>query len=204
MIRLIDERVMEMLRDKTDEIDLEELIPLVVEWSEGRASKAKCPYCVKTIEKQATKCNHCLSEIEWFKFNELYGPCKIGEAEEMERPLGMARAIAQAAAVGKRAALEKERAALEEEIENIIKELRRAVCPKCSKPIFARWEIEQASRLTVSKLKKFEEGHRINPDGEFKCRECGSKVGIGYFLLFFIGIPLAILVIAIVNALISK
>ena len=193
MIRLIDERVMEMLRDKTDEIDLEELIPLVVEWSEGRASKAKCPYCVKPIEKQATKCNHCLSEIEWFKFNGLYGPCKIGEAEEMERPLAIARATVQVAAENKRAALE-----------NKIKELKKAVCPKCSKPIFARWEIEQASRLTVSKLKKFEEGHRINPDGEFKCRECGSKVGIGYFLLFFIGIPLAILVIAIVNALISK
>ncbi|MDA7530648.1 hypothetical protein N8595_03155, partial [bacterium] len=74
MIRLIDERIMEMLRDKTDEINLEELIPLVVEWSEGRASRAKCPYCVKPIEKQATKCNHCLSEIEWFKFNGLYGP----------------------------------------------------------------------------------------------------------------------------------
>jgi DNA-directed RNA polymerase subunit RPC12/RpoP len=193
MIRLIDERVMEMVRDKTEEIDLEELIPLVVEWSEGRASKAKCPYCVKPIEKQATKCNHCLSEIEWFKFNGLYGPCKIGEAEEMERPLAIARATVQVAAENKRAALE-----------NKIKELKKAVCPKCSKPIFARWEIEQASRLTVSKLKKFEEGHRINPDGEFKCRECGSKVGIGYFLLFFIGIPLAILVIAIVNALISK
>ncbi|MDC0566550.1 hypothetical protein OAP01_00835 [Akkermansiaceae bacterium] len=193
MIRLIDERVMEMLRDKTEEIDLEELIPLVVEWSEGRASKAKCPYCVKPIEKQATKCNHCLSEIEWFKFNGLYGPCKIGEAEEMERPLAIARATVQVAAENKRAALE-----------NKIKELKKAVCPKCSKPIFARWEIEQASRLTVSKLKKFEEGHRINPDGEFKCRECGSEVGIGYFLLFFIGIPLAILVIAIVNALISK
>ena len=193
MIRLIDERVMEMLRDKTEEIDLEELIPLVVEWSEGRASKAKCPYCVKPIEKQATKCNHCLSEIEWFKFNGLYGPCKIGEAEEMERPLAIARATVQVAAENKRAALK-----------NKIKELKKAVCPKCSKPIFARWEIEQASRLTVSKLKKFEEGHRINPDGEFKCRECGSEVGIGYFLLFFIGIPLAILVIAIVNALISK
>ncbi|MDA7499164.1 hypothetical protein N8461_02075 [Akkermansiaceae bacterium] len=193
MIRLIDERIMEMLRDKTEEIDLEELIPLVVEWSEGRASKAKCPYCVKPIEKQATKCNHCLSEIEWFKFNGLYGPCKIGEAEEMERPLAIARATVQVAAENKRAALE-----------NKIKELKKAVCPKCSKPIFARWEIEQASRLTVSKLKKFEEGHRINPDGEFKCRECGSEVGIGYFLLFFIGIPLAILVIAIVNALISK
>ena len=193
MIRLIDERVMEMLRDKTEEIDLEELIPLVVEWIEGRASKAKCPYCVKPIEKQATKCNHCLSEIEWFKFNGLYGPCKIGEAEEMERPLAIARATVQVAAENKRAALK-----------NKIKELKKAVCPKCSKPIFARWEIEQASRLTVSKLKKFEEGHRINPDGEFKCRECGSEVGIGYFLLFFIGIPLAILVIAIVNALISK
>jgi len=170
MIRLIDERVMEMLRDKTEEIDLEELIPLVVEWSEGRSSKAKCPYCVKPIEKQATKCNHCLSEIEWFKFNELYGPCKKGEAEEMERPLGMARAIAQAAAVGKRAALEEEK-------ENKIKELKEAVCPNCSKPIFAHWEIEQNSSL--EELKKFEERYRVYT-GEFKCRECGQ---VGCFLI---------------------
>ncbi|MDA9831046.1 hypothetical protein N9C66_06870 [Akkermansiaceae bacterium] len=186
MIRLIDERVMEKLRDKTEEIDLEELIPLVVEWNEGRASKAKCPYCVKPIEKQATKCNHCLSEIEWFKFNGLYGPCKIGEAEEMERPLGMARAIAQAAAVGKRAALEKERAALEEEKENKIKELKGAICPKCNKPIFAHWEIEQVSGLTVSGLKKFKEKYYRTDTGEFKCRECGST-GCLLIILAIIG-----------------
>ncbi|MDA7494241.1 hypothetical protein OAK59_02335 [Akkermansiaceae bacterium] len=189
MIRLIDERVMEMLRDKTDEIDLEELIPLVVEWSEGRASKAKCPYCVKPIEKQATKCNHCLSEIEWFKFNELYGPCKIGEAEEMERPLGMARAIAQAAAVGKRAALEEER-------ENKITELKEAVCLKCSKPIFTHWEIEQASQdKTVSKLKKLEERRRIYSSGDFRCHHC-EKISNrkGCLLLFLI-----VLVVLLIN-----
>jgi hypothetical protein len=181
MIRLIDERVMEMLRDKTDEIDLEELIPLVVEWREERESKAKCPYCVKPIEKQATKCNHCLSELEWFKFNGLYGPCKKGEAEEMERPLGMARAIAQAAAAGKRAALEEER-------ENKITELKEAVCLKCSKPIFTHWEIEQASQdKTVSKLKKLEERRRIYSSGEFKCRHCEAKSSRrGCLLLFLI------------------
>ncbi|MDB4340667.1 hypothetical protein OAA12_00875 [Akkermansiaceae bacterium] len=178
MIRLIDERVMEMLRDKTEEIDLEELIPLVVEWSEGRVSKAKCPYCVKPIEKQATKCNHCLSEIEWFKFNGLYGPCKIGEAEEMERPLAIARATVQAAAAG-------ERVALEEQKENKIKELKEAICPKCSKPTFAHWEIEQASGLTVSGLKKFEKHYRTDT-GEFKCRECRST-GCLLIILAIIG-----------------
>ena len=138
MIRLIDERVMEKLRDKTKGIDLEELIPLVVEWRQEGASKAKCPHCVKPIEKQATKCNHCLSEIEWFQFDGLYGPCKVGEVEEMERPLVIARATYRAAVAG-------ERAALKEETENKFKELKEAVCPKCSKPIFAHWEIQNCS-----------------------------------------------------------
>jgi len=55
---------MEKLRDKTTEIDLKELFPLVVGWREEKASRANCPYCVKPIEKQAAKCNHCLSEVE--------------------------------------------------------------------------------------------------------------------------------------------
>ena len=42
MIRLINERVMEKLRDKAENIDLEEFVPLVVEWREEKASKAKC------------------------------------------------------------------------------------------------------------------------------------------------------------------
>ena len=42
MIRLIDERVMEKLRDKPENIDLEEFVPLVGEWREDKASKAKC------------------------------------------------------------------------------------------------------------------------------------------------------------------
>ncbi|MDB4388521.1 hypothetical protein N9Z49_00555 [Akkermansiaceae bacterium] len=91
MIRLIDERVMEKLCDKPENIDLEEFLPLVGEWREDKASKAKCPYCVEPIQKQATKCNHCLSEIEWFKFDGLYGPCKAGASEEMEAALVMAR-----------------------------------------------------------------------------------------------------------------
>lgn len=49
MIRLIDERVMEKLRDKAENIDLEEFVPLVGEWREDKASKAKCPYCVEPI-----------------------------------------------------------------------------------------------------------------------------------------------------------
>jgi hypothetical protein len=46
-----------------------------------------CPYCVEPIQKQATKCSHCLSEIEWFQFGGLYGPCKAGASEEMENAL---------------------------------------------------------------------------------------------------------------------
>ena len=189
MIRLIDERVMEKLRDKTKEIDLEELVPLVVEWREEKASRAKCPYCVKPIEKQATKCNHCLSEIEWFQFGGLYGPCKIGEVEEMERPLVIARAAFQAAAAG-------ERAALEEEKENKIKELKEAVCPNCSKPIFAHWEIEQNSSL--EELKKFEKRRRRDyPSNEFICKHCNGKL---WYLLIFIIIAYITLMIFLKNS----
>ncbi|MDB4629817.1 hypothetical protein OAG15_02150 [bacterium] len=165
---------MEKLRDKTKEIDLEELVPLVVEWREERASRAKCPYCVKPIEKQATKCNHCLSEIEWFQFGGLYGPCKIGEVEEMERPLVIARAAFQAAAAG-------ERAALGEEKENKIKELEEAVCPKCSKPIFAHYEIQYSSSL--EQLKKFEKRRRRVSNNEFICKHCQGKLWLVLMLI---------------------
>ena len=106
MIRLIDERIMEKLRDKPENIDLEEFVPLVVEWREEKALMANCPYCVKPIEKQATKCNHCLSELEWFKFDGLYGPCKAGASEEMEAALVMARATFHAAVEAEKAAAE--------------------------------------------------------------------------------------------------
>ncbi|MDB4498460.1 hypothetical protein N9236_00410 [bacterium] len=174
MIRLIDERVMEKLRDKPENIDLEEFVPLVGEWREENASKAKCPYCVKPIEKQATKCNHCLSEIEWFQFGGLYGPCKIGEVEEMERPLVIARAAFQAAAAG-------ERAALGEEKENKIKELEEAVCPKCSKPIFAHYEIQYSSSL--EQLKKFEKRRRRVSNNEFICKHCQGKLWLVLMLI---------------------
>ena len=42
MIRLINERVMEKLRDKPENRDLGEFMPLVGEWREEEASKAKC------------------------------------------------------------------------------------------------------------------------------------------------------------------
>jgi hypothetical protein len=165
MIRLIDERVMEKLRDKPENIDLEEFVSLVGEWREETSAKPKCPYCVNPIQKQATKCTQCLSVLEWFKFDNLYGPCKAGASEEMETALVMAKAAFRAALAG-------ERAALEEEKENKIKELKEAVCPKCSKPIFAHWEIQRNSSL--EELKKFEERYRVVYTGEFKCRECGQ------------------------------
>ncbi len=174
MIRLIDERVMEKLRDKPENIDLQEFVPLVGEWRGDKASKAKCPYCVKPIEKQATKCNHCLSQIEWFKFDGLYGPCKAGASEEMERLLVMARAAFQAAMAG-------ERAALEEERENKIKELKEAVCPKCSKPIFIGWQIEQNGSL--EKLKQFEKSRRRYPSNEFICKHCNGKLWLVLILI---------------------
>jgi hypothetical protein len=41
MIRLIDERVMEKLRDKPENIDLEEFMPLVDEWCEDEGVKGQ-------------------------------------------------------------------------------------------------------------------------------------------------------------------
>ena len=130
MIRLIDERIMEKLRDKPENIDLEEFVPLVVEWREEKALMAKCPYCVKPIEKQATKCNHCLSELEWFKFDGLYGPCKAGASEEMEAALVMARATFHAAVEAEKAAAEKKIKAAKEKIKLAVKlaELSKSRC----------------------------------------------------------------------------
>ena len=130
MIRLIDERIMEKLRDKPENIDLEEFVPLVVEWREEKALMANCPYCVKPIEKQATKCNHCLSELEWFKFDGLYGPCKAGASEEMEAALVMARATFHAAVEAEKAAAEKKIKAAKEKIKLAVKlaELSKSRC----------------------------------------------------------------------------
>ena len=132
MIRLIDERVMEKLRDKPENIDLEEFMPLVVEWREEKALMAKCPYCVKPIEKQATKCSSCLSELEWFKFNGLYGPCKAGASEEMEAALVMARATFHAALEAK------EKIKLADKLAMLSK-LR---CTSCNKLVFTSDELE--------------------------------------------------------------
>ena len=187
MIRLIDERVMEKLRDKTKEIDLEELVPLAVEWREERASRAKCPYCVKPIEKQATKCNHCLSEIEWFQFDGLYGPCKIGEAEEMERPIVIARAAFQAALEGKRASL---KAAYDKKIE----ELEEKLCVKCSEHVFTFKSAELEKEIgpeSLPKLEQLEESRRVYTRGGFKCNSCmqrDRRLGCLLVLLLILGL----------------
>ena len=190
MIRLIDERVMEMLRDKTEEIDLEELIPLVVEWSEGRASKAKCPYCVKPIEKQATKCNHCLSELEWFKFDGLYGPCKAGASEEIENALAMARATLRAAIQAEKAA-----AKAREEIKftDTLSELEKAKCYMCNKLVFTSDEIQNAVESGIKRnLYKLQLSRR-HLDKDYRCHSCMAsfeknayRIGWATFIVFIL------------------
>ena len=157
MIRLIDERVMEKLRDKPENIDSEEFMPLVGEWREEKVSKAKCPYCVKPIEKQATKCNHCLSELEWFKFDGLYGPCKAGASEEMEAALLLARARNTLHATTKAA-----KKAKIEEIEKIgrIEEIE---------------EIQKIEKIERSEESRIEEIWKLlAKSGHHKCFGCGG------------------------------
>jgi len=162
MIRLIDERVMEKLRDKPENIDLEEFMPLVGEWREEKVSKAKCPYCVKPIEKQATKCNHCLSELEWFKFDGLYGPCKAGASEEMEAALLMVRATLHAA-------IEAEEEAKKAKFEKKLTQIQMANCFACGGPVLTSSELQKAE-AKPSHINSVEFYHRWR--NGYRCSEC--------------------------------
>ena len=188
MIRLIDERVMEKLRDKPENIDLEEFMPLVGEWREEKVSKAKCPYCVKPIEKQATKCNHCLSELEWFKFDGLYGPCKAGASEEMEAALLMARTTLHAAIEAKHSALEAKLGKLGKLGEKLT-QIQMAGCLSCGGSVF-----------TSSELQNFEANpslgtlHHSWRNG-YRCSECiaASEKRSGWFFVILGALALILL-----------
>ena len=190
MIRLIDERIMEKLRDKPENIDLEEFMPLVDEWREDESSKAKCPYCVKPIEKQATKCNHCLSELEWFKFDGLYGPCKAGASEEIENALAMARATLRAAIQAEKAA-----AKAREEINftDTLAELEKAKCYMCNKLVFTSDEIQNAVESGIKRnLYKLQLSRR-HLDKDYRCHSCMAsfeknayRIGWATFIVFIL------------------
>jgi hypothetical protein len=197
MIRLIDERVMEKLRDRPENIDLEEFVPLVGEWREEKASKAKCPYCVKPIEKQATKCNHCLSEIEWFKFDGLYGPCKAGASEEMEAALVIAKSTLHAAIEAKKAKREAKKAAekAREEIKftDTLAELEKAKCYMCNKLVFTSDEIQNAVQSGIKRnLYKLQLSRR-HLDKDYRCHSCMAefeknayRIGWAAFIAFIL------------------
>ena len=197
MIRLIDERIMEKLRDKPENIDLEEFVPLVVEWREEKALMANCPYCVKPIEKQATKCNHCLSELEWFKFDGLYGPCKAGASEEMEAALVMARATFHAA-------VEAEKAAAEEKIKlaDKLAELSKSRCISCKEPVFTSDELQYIAERNIvvfgSLAAAKELDHSRRDSGKtHKCLACSQKSKNLGCLMLSIGIVLMLLLFII-------
>ena len=185
MIRLIDERVMEKLRDRPENIDLEEFVPLVGEWREDKASKAKCPYCVKPIEKQATKCNHCLSEIEWFKFDGLYGPCKAGASEEMEAALVMAKATLHAAIEAEKAKREAEE---ETKFANRLSKLAKAKCYTCNKLVFSSDELREAVESGIKRnLFKLDHSRRHDdPVRGYKCAACIAVTERRFSLWMFI------------------
>ena len=188
MIRLIDERVMEKLRDKPENIDLEEFMPLVGEWREEKVSKAKCPYCVKPIEKQATKCTHCLSELEWFKFDGLYGPCKAGASEEMEAALLMARTTLHAAIEAKHSALEAKLGKLGKLGEKLI-QIQMAGCLSCGGSVFTSSELQnfEANPSLGTVLHSWRNGYR--------CSECiaASEKRSGWFFVILGALALILL-----------
>ncbi|MDB2673774.1 hypothetical protein N9Y81_02335 [Akkermansiaceae bacterium] len=152
MIRLIDERIMERLRDKPENIDFEEFVRLVGEWREQNASKSKCPYCVKLIEKQATKCNHCLSELEWFKFDGLYGPCKAGASHKMEAALSTAQATYLAQQAARSAAIIAKNRKADEELARILQKLAQRQCVKCSGLVFTSNRLENIDLVEANRL----------------------------------------------------
>ena len=195
MIRLIDERIMEKLRDKPENIDLEEFVPLVVEWREEKALMAKCPYCVMPIEKQATKCNHCLSELEWFKFDGLYGPCKAGASEEMEAALVMARATIQAEKA-RRETQAKDR------LRDYLTRLSKSKCISCKEPVFTSDELQYIAERNIvvfgSLAAAKELDHNRRDSGKtHKCLACSQKSKNLGCLMLSIGIVLILLLFII-------
>ncbi|MGC6426197.1 MAG: hypothetical protein ACON5H_04275 [Akkermansiaceae bacterium] len=129
MIRLIDERIMEILRDSPENVDFDQLVNLVEEFREETKEKPKCPHCMNEIQKQATKCANCLSELEWFKFGELYGPCKIGDSNRVKQRISRANEIVLSNQVKKDAQRrldDAETAALKEALLSL-------TCEKCGK-----------------------------------------------------------------------
>ena len=195
MIRLIDERVMEKLRDKPENVDWEEFVPLVGDWREEKTLQAKCPCCVKPIEKQATKCIHCFSELEWFKFDGLYGPCKAGTSEEMEARLVMARATLHAAIEEEKAKLEAEK---EAKFEDTLSKLEKAKCRSCNKPVFSNHELQEIVETGVEQnLYNLESWRRHHDfDKGYECLHCRRTANILWSGVVFIVLILGILLVA--------
>lgn len=200
MIRLINERVMEKLRDKPENVDWEEFVPLVGEWREEKTLKAKCPYCVKPIEKQATKCNHCLSELEWFKFDGLYGPCKAGASEEMEARLVMARATLQAVIEEEKAKLEAKK---EAKFADTLSELEKAKCRTCNKPVFSNHELQEVVETGVAQnLYQLDDSRRFYESARvYECVDCRRAAERSWSWFVFIVLALGIgIVLAVIAA----
>jgi len=193
MIRLIDERVMEKLRDKPENIDLEEFVPLVGEWREETSAKPKCPYCVNPIQKQATKCTQCLSVLEWFKFDGLYGSCKAGASEEMEAALVMAKATLHAVIKAEKAA---EKAEQKAKLQKRITKLKMATCITCQGPVLTSNELQ---KLEVKPHYVSDLEHEHIWDNGYKCSECirsshaRAAVWIALLISFAIGVVILIL-----------
>ncbi|MDB4616347.1 hypothetical protein OAE33_03005, partial [Akkermansiaceae bacterium] len=151
----------------------------------------KCPYCVEPIQKQATKCSHCLSEIEWFKFDGLYGPCKAGASEEMEAALVMAKTTLYAAIEAKKAEQEAKKAEQETKFQKRITRLQAANCITCEGPVLTSDELQklEAKPHYVSVLE-----HNLIWGNGYKCSDCvGSShakvtIWIALLISFTIGL----------------
>ena len=131
---------------------------------EEEARAPKCPYCIGPITEGAVKCRHCASDIEWFVFEGLRNPCKVGEGDQIVADL---RA-------------EKGRLQAEQD-----EQLRRAIeeCPSCKKcgTLNAAESIEAA--------KSFSEGGVC-----LSCQKKAAKVFLGVLIvvILFLGILISV------------
>ena len=142
---------------------------------EEEARAPKCPYCIGPITEGAVKCRHCASDIEWFVFEGLRNPCKVGEGDQIVADLRAEKGRLQAD-------LRAEKGRLQAEQDE---QLRRAIeeCPSCKKcgTLNAAESIEAA--------KSFSEGGVC-----LSCQKKAAKVFLGVLIvvILFLGILISV------------
>jgi ribosomal protein L37AE/L43A len=129
---------------------------------EAERAAPKCPYCAGTIAKDVSKCRHCASDIEWFEFEGLIGPCKTGQSAEIIQEKIEELRINLLAQKTLEARIQKEA----KEIESILRQYPK--CPKCFK-IHSTDNYDVAGRLRLRRglcnLCTIKRNQSMNSDG---------------------------------------